>query len=91
MGLHAGFRRRPGRVRTEHLAHIGFLTAGEPRFEFGEALLDQRLGGAHLGIGLGDRELHALILANRAAKQHALLGIIHGLVDEPLGVTNGLG
>ena len=40
---------------------------------------------------LGDRELHALVLADRPAEDDALLGVGADLVDEPVAVADAFG
>ena len=58
----------------------GFI---EPR-----GLAHHQLGRAHRGIGLGDRKLDALVLADRPAEHHALVGVVGRLLDEPFGVAD---
>ena len=41
-------------------------------------------------MGLGDRELHALVGADGPAEDHALARVGHGLLDEPAAVTDRL-
>ncbi|MCY1531410.1 hypothetical protein D9M68_666340 [compost metagenome] len=40
---------------------------------------------------LGDGELDALVLADRAAEHHAVAGVLAGLLDEPAAVADALG
>ena len=91
MGLHAGIRRFPGRIGRQHLGHVGLGAAIEPGLVFAGGFLHHQFGRAHRGIGLGDRELDALVLADRAAEHGALLGVVGGLGDEPFGVADAFG
>ena len=88
MGLDAGIGRFPGRIRRQHLGHVGLGAAVEPGLVFARGLLHHQLGRAHRGVGLGDRELDALILADRPAENAALLGVVGRLGDEPFGVAD---
>ena len=91
MRVDAGLAGRPAGLGGQHLAHIGLLAAGQPGIEARQALAHDRLGGAHLRIGPRDRELHALVLADRAAEQHPFLGIGAGLGDEPFRIAHAFG
>ena len=87
MGLDADIRRLEGSVGGEHLRHVRLGARILPGLVEPQRLLHHELGRAHVGVGAGDRELHALVLADRPVEQLALLGISRGLLDEPFGVT----
>ena len=88
MGLDAGLGGGPGAVGGQHFRYVGFLASMLPGVEFANAFMHQQLGGAHVGVGFGDRELHPLVLPDRAAEHHAAVGIGGGFFDEPFGVTD---
>src|ERR1700722_20204042 len=88
MGLYAGIGGFPGGVGPQHLGHVGLGAAIETGLIFSGRFPDHQFGGAHRGIGLGDRELDALILADRTAAYRALLGVIGGLGDKPFGIAD---
>ncbi len=90
VGLHAGIGGVPGGISGQHLGHVGLGAAIDPGFVFAGGFPHHQFGGPHRRIGLGDRELDALILADRPAEHHALAGIVGGLLDEPLGVADAL-
>ena len=50
-----------------------------------------QVGGLGLGVGLGQRELDALVLGDRSAEDDALLAVCDGPVDKPAGVADRLG
>ena len=56
---------------------------GCPASNSAAASRSHQSAAAHLRIGARDRELHALVLADRPAEHHALLGVGRRLVDEP--------
>ena len=64
MGLHASLRRRPGRIGAEHLGEVCFFAGVFTGLVQSDRLSQHQLGRAHVGIGFGDRELHALVLAD---------------------------
>lgn len=49
------------------------------------------LGGAQIGIGFCNGELNTLVLSDRPAEDDAVLGIDHGLLDEPFGIADAFG
>lgn len=87
VGLKAGFRRLPARLGRQHLCHVRLGTRILLGLIAVHRLVQHQFGGSHPGIGLGDRELDALVLADRSAEDLALAGVAAGLFDEPLGVT----
>ena len=50
-----------------------------------------QIGGFDIDVGLRDGELHALVLADRAAEDRALAGVLRDFVDEPVAVADALG
>src|SRR5258708_12677176 len=55
------------------------------------SLVAQQVGGFKARVGLGDRELHALVGADGAAEDDPFGGIPGGSLDEPAAVADGLG
>ena len=49
--------------------------AGLVRVEQRAGLEAHQVGGLDLDVGLGDRELHALVLADRPVEHDALVGV----------------
>jgi hypothetical protein len=49
-----------------------------------------RLRRLDVDVGARDRELHALVLADRPVEHDALLGVGRHLVDEPVAVADAL-
>jgi flavin-dependent dehydrogenase len=45
-----------------------------------------QIGGFNLDVGLSDRELHGLILADWTVEHHTLLDVGNDLVDEPVSI-----
>src|SRR5262249_55812090 len=88
VGLQAPVRRPPAGVGGEELAHVGLGAALAPGLIAGRGRAHHQLGRALLRIGARDRELYALVLANRPAEHDALLGIAGRLGDEPFGVAD---
>ena len=72
MRLHAHIRRLPRCLSSEILRHIGFSTALLARFIEFRCMLDHQIGCFSLRVALGNRELDALILANRLAKNRTV-------------------
>ncbi len=91
MGLHAHVGGGPGGIGGKELGDIGLLAAVQAGLVARRGFPHHQLGGAHLRIGARDRELHALILADRAAEHLALLRIGRSLGDEPLGIADAFG
>src|SRR5262245_1712366 len=90
VGLQAHVGGRPGGVGGKELGHVGLGAALAPGLIEGRGRAHHQLGRAHLRIGARDRELYALVLANRPAEHDALLGIAGRLGDAPLGVADAL-
>ena len=53
-------------------------------------MVDHQLGGTHLRVAARDRELHALVLADRSREHLSLLGVVARLFDEPFRVADTL-
>ena len=60
---------------AEQLGHVGFRAAGLAGLEQRGGLAQHQVGGLGLGIGARDRELDALVLADRPAEHDALVGV----------------
>jgi hypothetical protein len=56
-----------------------------------QGLETHQVGRLDLDVGLGDRKLHALVLANRPSEHVAFLYVWNDLVDEPVTVPDALG
>ncbi|MNU32866.1 hypothetical protein D3C71_214190 [compost metagenome] len=54
-------------------------------------LVAHQAGRFHVDMGARDGELHALVLADRAAEHHAFLGVGRHLVHEPIAVADAFG
>ena len=54
-------------------------------------LVAHHVGRADLHVGVGQRELHALVGADLAAEHLPLVRVVDGAVDEPVAVADGLG
>jgi hypothetical protein len=65
--------------------------AGLLRVEQRAGLEAHQVGRLDLDEGLGDRELHALVLADRPVEDDALAGVAAGAFDEPVAVADALG
>ena len=90
MGLHAAFRRSPGGLGTQHLAHISFLAARLTGIKKVGGALHHELSSAHLGIGAGDGKLNTLVLADGAVEHRTLASVRTGLINKPARITYGL-
>ena len=64
---------------------------GSPCVEEPGRLVAHQVGGLDRGVGPGDRELDALVGADRAAEDDALGGVARRLLDEPAAVADALG
>src|SRR3546814_11704995 len=83
VGLDARLARSPARLGGEHLGHIRLVPAIVARPIFRDPIADEQFGGAHLRLAARERELHALLLPDRAPETHALLRVARRLNDEP--------
>ena len=90
MGLHAGLGCAPGRLRREQLGQVGVLAAGQAGLEQCGGLAHDHVGALQFRIRTRDRELYALVLADRTVEYHPLVGIVGGGADEPLRVADRL-
>src|SRR5215831_14202280 len=88
IGLNAGFCGSPGRIGRQELRHVGLGAAVHAGLKQCGGLLHHQLGGAHLCIGSGKRELNALVPADRAIEDHPFLGVVGSFLDEPFGVAD---
>src|SRR5690606_12861846 len=71
--------------------HVRLGTGGAAGVVFGTGAPAHQVGGFHFDVRFGYRELHALVLANGAAKHFTLAGVTAGLVDKPAAITDTLG
>src|SRR5215471_14886727 len=81
MGLEAGVGGVPGRFRREQLRHVGVGPAILAGLEQRRGSAADHVGGLDLSIGAGQRELDALVLADRLAKDDAFLGVFAALLS----------
>ena len=42
-----------------------------------------------MGVGLGNGKSNALVLADGAVEDHALVGVFDGAIDKPISISNG--
>jgi hypothetical protein len=89
--LEADVGRFPRCIGSQHLRHVGLGAARLMRVEQFACLEAHQVGCFQVDIGLGDRELHALVLADRAAEHHALIRIFRHFVDEPVTIADTFG
>ena len=88
MGLHTGVGGGPGGVGGQHFGHIRLGAAGLTGFKQISRFFRHQSRRFGRRIGLGDGELHALVLPNRSVKDFAVLGVAGRLFDEPTGVAD---
>jgi hypothetical protein len=89
--LHRRLGGVPGGLGGEQLGHVGIGAARLAGLEQRGGPARHHVGGLQLGVGAGERELHALVLADRAPEHPALVGVGHALVEQPASVTDALG
>src|SRR5712691_7578257 len=75
VGLQAHVARLPRGFRSELLRHVRFGAAGQALIVERGGALDHERGGLGRHVGACDRELHALVLADRPAEYLALVGV----------------
>src|SRR5690606_16901755 len=83
--------RFPGRLGRQVLGHVGRRTGVATGVVFFTGAPAHQVGGFDLDVRFGNRELHALVLADRATEHFAVTGVLGGLLDEPAAVTDALG
>src|SRR3954470_14012175 len=88
--LKAGVGGLPRGFRREVLGHVGLGSAGLVRIEATARVEAHQVGGFEFDEGFGDRELHALVLADRPPEHDALVDVGNHLVDEPVAVADAL-
>jgi hypothetical protein len=81
----------PGGVGGQQLGHVGLGPAGGSLVEELGGAKAHQAGRLDVDVRARDRELHTLILADRAAEHLALAGSPDGPVDEPAAVAHALG
>jgi hypothetical protein len=64
---------------------------GSARVEQAAGFPAHQVGRFDLDVRFGDRELHALVLADRAAEHDAVLHVGAHAVDEPVAVADAFG
>ncbi|KFB70344.1 MAG: hypothetical protein AW09_004570 [Candidatus Accumulibacter phosphatis] len=88
MGLQTDVGRLPGGLGSEVLGHVGLRAAGLLRVEQRAGLETHQVGRLDLDQGLGDRELHPLVHADRPVENDALAGVARRAIDEPVAITD---
>ena len=78
VGLHGAVGGEEPGLGGEVLGDVGLLAARLAGVDQVGGLADHQVGGAQLGVGLGEREGDALVLADRAAEHDALVGVRDG-------------
>ena len=73
------------------LGHVGFCAARLAGIKQLARLEAHQVGGFGFNVGVGNRELHALVLADGAVEHHAVAGVAARLVNKPVGVANAFG
>src|ERR1700694_3319140 len=91
MELQAGVACIPGGVSRQELRHVGLRAAGLLRIETLARLEPHQVGRLEIDVGPCYRELHALVLADRAVEYRSLARIFDDLVDEPVAIADALG
>src|SRR3546814_9016905 len=91
MKLMAGIGSFPRCVGSQELGHIGLRAARLVRVVQPTGFITHQAGGLYIDVRAGDGKLHALVLADGAVKDNALLGVGRYLVDEPVAVAYALG
>src|SRR5207249_7497611 len=86
-----GVRGVPRRLRREELRHVRLGTARLATIEEPRRLVADERRGLEPRVRLGDRKLHALVLADRSAEHDPLARVTRGALDEPATVTKRLG
>src|SRR5207247_2595936 len=88
VAIDAGVAGLPRRLGGEVLGHVGLGPARLARVEERRRLVAHERSGLDAGVGLGDRELHALVGAERLAEEHALARVRDGPLHEPAAVAD---
>src|SRR4051812_33932050 len=91
MGLQAGIGGFPAGLGGQMLGHVGLRTGVKVRIDLLAGLPAHKICRLKLNIGLCDRELHALVLADLAIEDDALVRVLSGPVDEPVTITDAFG
>ncbi|CAM2153002.1 hypothetical protein PT2222_20033 [Paraburkholderia tropica] len=89
--LQTGVGGFPRSVGGQQLRHVGLRAARLVRVEAAGGLEAHQVRGFHVDERARDRELHALVLADRTAEYLAILNVLRHLVDEPVAVADTLG
>src|SRR3989442_9094590 len=90
VAVNARVGRLPRRLRREVFGHVGLGPARLAGVEERRGLVAHERGRFDGGVRLGDRELHALVRADRPAEDDPLARVGHRLVDEPPAVPDRL-
>ena len=91
MGLHAHVGGLPRCFGGEVFCHVGFRPGAPAAFVDLGGFFDHQVRRFGRHVGFGDGELDALVLADLAAEDLAVIGIIGRLLDEPARVADALG
>ena len=90
MRVEACIRRLPRRLRGEQLGEVRLGPARLSLLEQPRRLVPHQVGPLDRGVRLSERELDALVLADRAAEDDALGRVGGRLLDEPAPVADAL-
>ena len=91
MRLQTDIRRFPWSLGRKVLGHVGLRAGVLVRIDLLARLPAHQVGGFELDEGVGNGELHALVLANGTVEHHALTGVSAGAFDEPVAIADALG
>lgn len=91
VGLQGDVGGFPGGIGRQQFGHVGFCAAGLAAVKETGGFKAHQVGGADVDVGLGDGELDALILADWPFKDHPLLRIATGTINEPVTIANTFG
>src|SRR6478672_1189081 len=91
MRLDAHVGRLPRRFRGKVLRHVRLRAAWLARVEKRACPEAHQVGGLDLDVGVRDRELNALVFADRPVEHDALVRILDCALDEPSPVADAFG
>src|SRR5207253_508662 len=90
MRIQTGIRGVPGRLAGEQLGHVRLGAALLVRVEQPGRLEAHQVGRFEPRMGLRNRELHALVCADRSPEYHARAAVATGPLNEPAAVADRL-
>ena len=91
MELQTHIRCLPAGLGGQVLGHVGLCAARLVRIEQPASFIAHQVGGLYFHISLGNRELHALVLADGPSEDDTVFHIFGDAVDEPVAVANAFG